>query len=128
MVEENLVNVYKKQMEENINPGYILSLFYCELFDLGKPGPVLIGTITRLVKLYGREIVFYSILDMTDMENLDHNNIIRLLSYFCKKHALQEAPSKYDDLSKDLEKLKSLQLKNQEKEFKVKDPFKEKEK
>lgn len=124
--QEGIIFQYKKLVEEATNPGYIITMFYSALFNITTDNST-IGMFSKLVKVYGREVVFYAVLDMTDMENLDHSSIIRLLSYFCKKRISQDPQSKYTDLSKELDRLKVIETKVREKPLKIKDPFREKE-
>jgi hypothetical protein len=124
--QEGLALQYKKLMEESSTPGYIITIFYSLLFNITTDQKT-IAMISNLVKIYGREVVFYSVLDMVEMENLDHSSIVRLLSYFCKKRLSQDKESKYTDLSKELNKLKDIEIKLRAKPVKIKDPFEEKE-
>jgi hypothetical protein len=124
--QEGLATQYKKLMEESNTPGYFITMFYSLAFNITTDQKT-IARFSNLVKLYGREVVFYSVLDLLDMENLDHTDIFRLVSYFCKKRISQNLPNRYTDLSKELVKLKVIETKIREKPLKIKNPFEDKE-
>jgi hypothetical protein len=126
MDQEGYIFQYKKLMEDTPSPGYFITMFYSVIFNVTTDQKT-IGMFSNLVKIYGREVVFYSVLDLVDMENLDHSNIVRLLSFFCKKRISQNSESKYVDLSKELIKLKNIENKVREKPLKIKNPFEDKE-
>jgi hypothetical protein len=94
---ENIVGFYYDRLTKE-SPGPVLVDFYRSTFELPYD-KTLYGTMSRLVKLFGREAVFYSILDLAGKE-LDHTNIFGLLRYICTRK-LEEKLSKasYVDLS-----------------------------
>ena len=84
---EGLITSYKSRLDAETNPGLLLSRYYLEIHQL--PSSSLAGflpTINKLIRLYGRQIVFYSITSTADFAEVNHSNIYRLLSYLCKKH------------------------------------------
>jgi len=81
---ENVIGHYLSLLEEDTNPGLLLTKFYCEIFEL--PFSVThIKMFNRLVKLYGRKTVFSSIVEISSNSDLNHTNIVGLLTYVCKK-------------------------------------------
>jgi len=69
---ENLSKFYFKKLHATNRPGALLANFLCEILgkkivnsDYAKVG--------KLVRMYGRESVFFAILDVYDMENAPDN-------------------------------------------------------
>jgi hypothetical protein len=103
---EGIITSYQSRLASDNNPGLLLTRFYLEAHQL--PSSSLQGfipIINKLVRLYGRNIVFYAIVTTTDME-VDHKNAYRLLSYLCKKQ-VQESESETVSLSDTIKKLSS---------------------
>ena len=106
---DGLISTYKDIITNSKHHGFQLAAFYTSIFDLGKPTNSLIANFTRLDKVYGTDVVFFSILDLLDMEELDHKDIFRLVSYFCKKRTLPESVVVYENLSTRIDKLNELE-------------------
>lgn len=123
---ESLATIYLNMLIDGNNNALILAKFYWELFSVEpkKEDIILFG---RVVKLYGRDIVFGAILDMYDIPNIKLGNIYPLLVYMCKKRLLNLLSSKPEqdiDLSKFAEDLHKTFSKKRKK-LKVLDPFNE---
>jgi len=86
-LDENLANEYLDKMEKADNPGAVLASFYAKLFDFPFDSRM-IPLFARSVKLYGRFIVFMSLVDMYEIPNLDHQKIFALINYLCKKRLM----------------------------------------
>jgi hypothetical protein len=81
---EEISKIYLDELRKASNPGVVLAKMYCELYtisDLGK----FIKIFNRLLKLYGRENIFLSILDTYDVTDFKSDNPYALLTYFMKK-------------------------------------------
>jgi len=111
IMNDSLVGVHKELILNSKHPGFQLALFYTNVFELGEPTIQQVKMFGRLAKVYGTETVFFSILDLIDMDELRHNDIIRLISYFCKKRTLPEAITLYDNLTAKIDELNKLEQK-----------------
>lgn len=84
MIEEELAQYfYDKLLQPKANPGLILSQFYATFYKL-ELDQKLIGQLGRLVKLYGRNMVFLALLDVFDIDEVKHEHIIGLITYLVK--------------------------------------------
>ena len=83
-MEENIVDIYTDKLLQSTNPGSILNQIYISLFDL-EYSTKNIPMLNKLSKTYGRNRVFYALLEMSEMDKVDHTNISRLLLYFIKR-------------------------------------------
>jgi len=124
---ENLYDVYFKELQETNNPGKTLTQFYRNLFDIADNKYLQnLRMFNKLIKLYGKEVLFYCIVEMYDIDDLNHENIYPLISYIAKRIADKKAEKykeislidKINDLSKSIEKLKH-------REFSIRSPFDE---
>lgn len=125
---ENLIELYYEKLYKDNNPGLVLTKFYCELFTLAF-SPQKIITFNKLLKLYSRSTVFFSIVDCYDVKDITHDKIYGLLSYFCKKrmenklNGVSELPfdltNSVKEINRKIDKL------TEGKELKINDPFDE---
>jgi len=112
-MEENLVEQYYDRLEQSKVASHALVPFYVSLFSLDMDlldNQKLHVQFNKLVKMYGKLNVFLSLLDMADMENINHDNIYRLVSYLCKRRLMDKLkgnPNKVEDLSDLIERLES---------------------
>jgi len=123
-MEESLAESYYEQLKNTSNPVGILVGFYKSLFDV-EVNPDTYKMFARLYKIYGKELVYYSLLDCSDMENIDFTmGISRLVSHFAKKRL--EDKFNYT-LPTDLTSLVAeySKIKKPKRRIKVEDPFKE---
>lgn len=115
MEEELAQHFYNKLLQPKANPGLILAQFYATFYKLGLDQK-LIGQFGKLVKLYGRNAVFLALLDVFDVDDVTHENIIRLVVYFVKDRLVSRFTHQENvDLSSSIEQtLKDLKkaLKN----------------
>jgi hypothetical protein len=81
---ENLIDTYYDVVMTEPNPGSNITKFYCSLFEQ-KFDVKLLKMFSKLVKIYGREIVFSSVIDMFYMDDVNLGNIFPLVRYFCNK-------------------------------------------
>jgi hypothetical protein len=86
---ENVSEFYYEQLKDTTNPALVLSRFFGSLFsrDYGRSEVILFN---RLLKIYGRFTVYFSLLDMTSMTEINFDNIYGLISYFAKKRIEQK--------------------------------------
>jgi hypothetical protein len=78
---ENLSGFWKEQLESSLQPAEVLLKMSQSILNI--TGNYLVS-FRKLVKIYGRNNVYYSILDCSDMNQID-GDPYRILSYFCKK-------------------------------------------
>jgi hypothetical protein len=95
---EGLADSYFEKLNSDTNPGATLAKFYSELFNLTY-GVKTVVMFNRLVKLYGKTNVFFSILEIGD--TADHTNIYGLINYICKKRLEKSSSSTPVDLLED---------------------------
>lgn len=124
---DGLADYYYDLISNSSNPGTKLATFFCEYFS--KPPTVDDYKIfNRLTRLYGKQAVFFGLLDLFSVQNLDLNSYDRLLAYIIKKRmADHNGTTKSQDLSNYLEKLRHDLDKqvNRKTKLKFKDPFKD---
>lgn len=122
-MDENIAEFYYDRLKESTNPIGVLVNFYVSLFNLEKAENDMYRIFARMYKIYGRDTVFFSLLDCSEIEVV--GDISRLIAYFAKKRL--EAKYNYS-VPMDLSKL-SLELEkseNKKRKIKVKiDPFEE---
>lgn len=107
-MEENIVEIYMKELQTTDNPGVHLAKFLWEVIEKSPDNSDII-MINRFIRLYGRELVFFSILDLADFDKLNKNNLNRLIAYLLKKKSTEkykEFNSRYYNLSDYLDKMK----------------------
>ncbi len=83
-MDEGIAVVYLDKLKNADNPGVILAKFYCELFNI-KLTPQIISMFNKFNKVYGRNIVYATVLDLTDVADLTFDRIYGLISHICKK-------------------------------------------
>ncbi len=81
---ENLSEIYLEKLKTEKNTGLVLAKFFCELFDIPLTKEKII-LFSKLVKLYSKENLYFSILDCFDIENVNTEKIYPLIVYLCKK-------------------------------------------
>jgi len=82
---ENIAGEYLTKLKNSSTPGVDLVHFLCEMFGL-TPKSSQYAMMNKLIKLYGRNLVFYAVTDMYWVENIDlSKSLFPLLRYFCKK-------------------------------------------
>jgi hypothetical protein len=86
---ENVAELYYRKLSESKNVGVTLAQFYGSVFNQPVSKKEII-IFNRLVNIYGRFNVYFSILDMTSMTELNLENPYPLLSHFAKKRLDQK--------------------------------------
>jgi hypothetical protein len=85
---ENIADLFYEKLEKADRPGNILAKFYEGIFD--KPTSVQnIVMFNKLIKVYGKYIPFFAILDLYGFEG-EVTTPYGLLSYYCKKRLEQK--------------------------------------
>ena len=79
--QENLADFWKEQLFTSEKPAETLQQMYKSLVT--SEGNYIV-TFRKLVKIYGRKSVYFSILDCADMNQVD-GDPLRIISYFAKK-------------------------------------------
>jgi|ERR1035437_9538118 hypothetical protein len=123
--DEDLIQYfYDKLVNKESNPGTILTQLYGIVYGFDF-SPRLIPFFAKMVKLYGRNTVYMSLLELFDIDNLDHTHIERLIAYIIKrKFHDQQLVSETVDLSSELDKFnKEVKAAGKQKLEEVKDPF-----
>jgi len=81
---ENLLELYWEKLEKEASrPGNVITRFYSALFDVPTNKSQII-MFNKLIKLYGRYIVFYSVLDLVSVRDLNHDSLYGLLHAMCR--------------------------------------------
>ena len=124
---ESMATKYYDELLPSNNPGLVLTKFYCALFEKNFNDAIpLIGRLGKMSKVFGRNLVFYAILDVFGMETVELSNVERIIYWFCKKRFIEDVSGDINlvDLSSYLEdSKKKLEV---TKLLKERDPFDDK--
>lgn len=118
---ENIAEEFYAKLTDNNNPGLLLATFFSIMFneDLKVDN---IKLFNRLIKIYGRESVFFSILDCTGVRDFTVNDPFGIISYFCKKRLQNKKDAEkildVSKIEKDIDKLKKMKRRK-----KLENPF-----
>jgi len=83
---ESLAETYYERLKGSTNPTPILVNFYKDLFILNTVGSNVYAQFARLVRIYGKWLIYFALLDCADMDNIDLTKTpINLITYFAKK-------------------------------------------
>jgi hypothetical protein len=87
---ENIADLFYEKLGTAESPGNILAQFYNSIFD--QPNSVQkIIMFNKLIKVYGKYIPFFAILDLFSYEKAEvTENMFGLLSYYCKRRLEQK--------------------------------------
>lgn len=82
----SLAEDYYERLDGSTNPTPILVSFYRDLFELNNLSSNIYAQFGRLVRIYGKELVYFALLDCADVPNIDLTTTpVSLISYFAKK-------------------------------------------
>jgi hypothetical protein len=81
---ENSSEYYYEKLKNSISPGLVLAAMYGVLYDF-QQGRSEIIMMNKLIKIFGRFTVFFSILDMVGTYPDKQENVYPLLYTICKK-------------------------------------------
>jgi hypothetical protein len=85
---ENIADLYYEKLEKAESPGKLLAKFYEGICD--KPGSIQnIVLFNKLVKVYGKYIPFFAILDLYSFDG-EVTSPYGLLSFYCKRRMEQK--------------------------------------
>lgn len=119
---DSLADAFYSKLEDSENPGNTLANFYSAVFNV-PIGVQDIVMFNRLVSIYGKYSVFFSILDLFSFSdaNIENNNVHGIISYYCKKRLERQDKSAahYDDLEPLLEEMKKKIEKRREHPLKI---------
>lgn len=118
---ENAAEFFYEQLSTTVNPALVLCRFYGTVFER-EYGRSEVIMFNRLLKLYSKYTIYFSILDMSSMDNINFEaGTFGLLSYFCKKRIEQKFGVQVSNIinldrdinriEKDIEKQKHTKLK-----------------
>lgn len=81
---ENLAEFYYEKLRMSVNPGQVLLEFFREITGRGA-GRSEIIMINRLIKIFGRFTLYFSIMDLSKMnDRLEGENLYPLLYTICR--------------------------------------------
>jgi len=97
---EGLINIYLKKIitDNEPNPGKILAKFFWELFEIA-PRTQDIIMFNKLVKLFGREIVFETVVDSYNIDGIDFSKSLYPLFLAIAKRKIGNDTTTSNDLS-----------------------------
>lgn len=90
MIEENLAEYWKEKIEESTEPASMLHLMYKSILQTDNNYYATFGKLTRI---YGRNSVYFSILDCATLDEIE-GDPLRILTYFCKKRLEENTSNK----------------------------------
>lgn len=109
------VETYFDQLKNSDNKMKVLVSFYIYLFGENKKVNIY-STMAKLIKVYGYEIIFWSLLDCYDSTSLNMDNPYGILAYMAKERLLKKDDTlKSTDLTefaKEQEKISSTKISN----------------
>ena len=119
-MDDSLAEYYYEKINKTENIIGEMVNFYKSLFNIDENLYTSVyQTFGRLIKIYGKDVIYFSLLDASDINNIDFNGIGKLLSYLAKKRLAEKfifnaIPS--------LDRLAEKNMKELEKERKLKIP------
>jgi hypothetical protein len=105
---ENTADFYYEKLGATDKPGSVLAKFYEELFSRAYSVQDII-MFNKLIKVYGKYIPYFAILDLFSYEKAEiSDNMFGLLAYYCKKRLEQKTDiAVLNDAYKNLDNLAS---------------------
>ena len=117
---ENLSDKYWNQLHKPSEPMRVLHSFYMELFDRPHNRKD-VAMFNKLLRIYNREAIFYTILDIYDMRKPNLSNPYSLFATIIKNRMKKERGTDNMASSKDLTADLRRKRKRIEKQLKIKD-------
>jgi len=97
---ENMLEYYYEKLEKENRPGVVITRFYAEMFSQETSKKEII-MFNRLIKIYGRFIVFFAVLDVEKVvKDGRYDNIFGLLHTLCKSRFERAHPNSNSPTSK----------------------------
>jgi hypothetical protein len=121
-MEDSLVEVYLEDLKQTTNPAMVLERLYEKFFNV-EFNKKRVMYFNRFITLYGKQLVFMALLDIFGMEINPNDDIIKLLSYFCKKRV--EDRVTFTENIFDIDHLKNKTERINKQKIKIRSPFDE---
>ena len=100
---ENISAYYYENLYKAKAPHSLLASFLCRLFEKDEKDSKYYAMMAKLIRIYGRERVYFAILDLYDMEGqIDWSRTVYpILAYFIKKKMDKDTQGsiQHEDLS-----------------------------
>jgi hypothetical protein len=123
-MEENLAEEFITKLASTEDSGNILTQFYSRAFDFPFDGRM-IGMFRKLIKMYGRYTVFFSLIDIYEMPDVNHQKIFGLIQYFCKKRLEGKSKVLNDSMMEELHTYERRIKEMKKEKLSVRSPFDE---
>lgn len=124
-MEENLADEYLTKLASTFeDAGIILTQFYSKAFDYPFDRRM-IGQFGKLVKMYGRYTVFFSLVDIYEMQTVNHQKIFALIQFFCKKRLEGKSQTLSDGMMQELHEYEQRIKEVRKLKLKIRSPFDE---
>lgn len=107
-MDEPLAEFYYKELEkEENNKTNVLVNFCIAIFGDRILVNGFYGRTLKLVNIYGYKSVFYGILSVSNVENIEGNQLLNFVAYWCNKNLEKKfSNTEFNDLSSFVEKTK----------------------
>ena len=90
---ENLLEYYYEKLVKSTNPGIVITRFYREMFAVTTSKKEII-MFNQLIRIYGRFIVFFAVLDVDKViKDGNYSNVRGLLHTLCKNRFEKAHPN-----------------------------------
>jgi hypothetical protein len=115
MTEESFSEMYYEKIKGASNPIPLFVAMFTSLFNCNNKDQ-LYSVFARLYKVYDKDIIYFSILDCYDIEDITTNKPYGIIAYFCKKRL--ENKYKFNSLN-NLDKVATDVLNKKQKKLKI---------
>lgn len=107
---ENVSEFFYEKLKDSKNPGVVLAQFYAEILER-ESGRSEIIMLNKLIKVFGRNSVFFAIMNLINVQNLGEGFPYGLIFTICKSSLERKSNTEVDiaiskNLSKDVEKIR----------------------
>jgi hypothetical protein len=123
-MEENLAGIYLDKVLKSDNPGVALNEFYSRIFGFPFDNRM-ISAFGMLVKMYGRLNVFSALLDISNMETVNHTNIIGLITHITRRKFTETAPHLEDGMMENIKENEKRARDLKKEKLEIRSPFDE---
>lgn len=93
---ESIFDKYKDDLERGDRLNITLSRIYGEMFNQ-KAGQSTFAMFGKICKVYSKREILLALLDMYDMDNINHSNVYPLIVWFIKKRLDNKLPKEPDN-------------------------------
>jgi hypothetical protein len=109
---DSLAEHFYEQLYKDENPASILTTFYCTSMEIERTEG-LAKIFGKLTRMYGKEAVFASVINVYDMGTEIKGNPYRILAFFAKKNMLSDksvdSPSLTDTINENKLRIQELE-------------------